>query len=586
MDKSGVLSRANTRYGAPCRTKADTASNKNLRGPLRLHRGPLRSASFGKPAQWAFLLALLLALGGAGCGPASQPVVIEPFELSVVVQWNEAALAAIRSGPPRPTVISRSMFMLHAAMYDAWAMYDATAVSLVIDPALRRPRAEHTPANKEAAVSQAAYQMLTRLFPIYEAKTRAFSRLMEQLGHQVVTLRDPQTPAGIGVIAARELLAAREADGSNAAQNFADVTSAVYPILYAPVNSAVPEATNAPTADGFNPNHWQPLRVPRGKLYDPQGYPIADPADPDSYDDQEFMTPHWGAVTPFALTSGSQFRPPAPARYGSDEPYTDAHGRTMSNDAAYRLQVQEVLEISANLTDDQKVMAEYWADGPRSETPPGHWNAIAHGVSFRDRHTLDEDVKLYFALNAALFDGGISCWDAKRAYDYVRPQSAIHHLYAGQRVAAWAGPDLGTRFIPAETWRPYQALDFVTPAFPEYVSGHSTFSAVAATVLRLFTGSDQFYDGVTVLAQDYNRDGVPDLLGQHIVPAGSNEFESGPMAFVVLQWETFSEAADEAGLSRLYGGIHFHDGDLRGRAMGREIGAQAYALAERYWSGK
>jgi hypothetical protein len=141
--------------------------------------------------------------------------------------------------------------------------------------------------------------------------------------------------------------------------------------------------------------------------------------------------------------------------------------------------------------------------------------------------------------------------------------------------------------MPAEEWRPYQQATFVTPPFAEYVSGHSTYSAAAAEVLNRFTGSNAFYDGRTILYfEDYNRDGVPDMLGQHLTPVGGNKFESSPAEVVVLQWPTFQDAADEAGLSRRYGGIHFQDGDLRAREMGTQIGAQAYQLAEKYWNGQ
>ena len=119
----------------------------------------------------------------------------------------------------------------------------------------------------------------------------------------------------------------------------------------------------------------------------------------------------------------------------------------------------------------------------------------------------------------------------------------------------------------------------------EYVSGHSTFSAAAAELFTLFTGSNQFYDGSTLILEDLNQDGVQDMLGQHVVLAGSHQIENGPVQPVVLRWETFQDAADQAGLSRLYGGIHFQDGDLRGREMGRHIGQQTFMLAEQYWTG-
>jgi hypothetical protein len=108
--------------------------------------------------------------------------------------------------------------------------------------------------------------------------------------------------------------------------------------------------------------------------------------------------PHWRRVTPFALTSSSQFRPPAPARYGT---------------RAYWAQAAEIVFRSATLNDRSKAIAVYWADGPSTETPPGHWMLVAQAVSARDRHTLDDDVKMFFALGNALLDASIAAWDCK-----------------------------------------------------------------------------------------------------------------------------------------------------------------------------
>ena len=506
-------------------------------------------------------------------------------EPSVVIKWNELMLAAVRNGPPRPTVIARSMFMVHTAMYDAWSAYDGTAEPVIPGYVVRQPVERHTEANQAAAVSQAAYQTLVALFPQYEQNTQSFSRLMAILGYDIVTGGDASTPAGIGYLAAQGVLDSRRDDGSNAANNYADITSDVYPDLYQPVNSADPTTGKVPGQAAFDPNHWQPLRVSTGVIFDAGGLPVIDANQPDSYRDQSFLTPHWGVVTPFALTSGDQFRPPPPPQLGSSEPYTDALGQTMTNDEAYKAQFNQVLNYSARLTDKMKCIAEYWADGPRSETPPGHWNALAHGISYRDQHSIGDDVKLYLALNGALFDASIAAWDAKRAYDSVRPVSAIRHLYNSQTVTAWAGPNQGAQEISGDQWQPYQALTFVTPAFAEYVSGHSTFSAAAAEVLTRFTGSNRFYDGETVLYDDFNRDGVPDMLGQHVINVGGNMFENSPEKVIVLQWDTFQQAAGEAGISRLYGGIHIQDGDRYGRRMGKQIAGQAFALAEQYWTG-
>jgi hypothetical protein len=252
---------------------------------------------------------------------------------------------------------------------------------------------------------------------------------------------------------------------------------------------------------------------------------------------------------PFALQDGWELRPEGPRRHP---------GRS------YLFQAEEILADSAGLTDEHKAIAEYWADGPGSETPPGHWCLHAQTVSARDGHGLDEDVKLFFALSGALLDAGIACWDAKRAYDSVRPITAVHFLFAGQEVVAWGGPGQGPRRIKGEDWRPYLA----TPPFGEHPSGHSTFSAAAAAVLARFTGSDRFGGGVTIAA-------------------GSSRVEAGtPAADVVLSWPTFSDAAEEAGRSRRYGGIHFQDADLVGRALGAMVGARVWEAAAELFAGR
>lgn len=222
------------------------------------------------------------------------------------------------------------------------------------------------------------------------------------------------------------------------------------------------------------------------------------------------------------------------------------------------------------LTEEQKVIAEYWSDGPKSELPPGHWCLFAQIVSERDRHTDDEDVKMFFALANAVSDAGIAAWDAKRAYDSERPITAIRYLMSGKTILGYGpeGPAGGLRPIAGEAWMPYQPATFPTPPFPEHVSGHSTFSAAAAEVLKLFTESDTFDASFTK-------------------PAHSMAFEPTlPSADLTLHWATFTEAADQAGISRVYGGIHFDNANTAGQELGRKVGAQVFEKAQKYWQGQ
>ncbi len=487
---------------------------------------------------------------------------------SLVAQWNEVLLEAIRSGGASPTETTYHLHLTSAAVYDAWAAYHPAASGHYSQ--LDRPESEHDLAHKAAAVSYAAYAMLSHFFPARQAQFDAF---MDQLGYdRSLTGTDPSTAAGLGNLAAQNVLAARSDDGSNAESGYADTTG------YEPVNSPDPADPSAPGGSDFDPNAWQPLRVPTGTVVDQNGVPIVDPDDPASYEDQIALTPHWGSVDAFALETGDQFRPEAPPELGNFDTYVDAAGNVTTYDQAWRDQFTEVLNASADLSTEQKVIAEYWADGPRTESPPGHWNQIAQDIALREGHGIDEDAKLFFAVNAAVFDAGIATWEAKFHYDFVRPQSAIRDLYFGQQVEAWGGPNMGTQTILGQEWQPYQNVTFVTPPFPEFVSGHSAFSMAAAHTIAAFVGSDQFYDGTT--QGNYDLDDVEgiDLLGQYVATelVFENWQDSEP---VVLQWDTLTEAAEEAGISRIYGGIHIQDGNLRALELGEQVAAQA----EIYW---
>lgn len=447
---------------------------------------------------------------------------------TIVTEWNDQTLEAIRVTHPGPPMVARMLAITNTAMFDAWAAYDKKAVGTRLGGTLRRPDFEHTNANKEKAMSYAAYRTLVDLFPSMKAN---FDAEMASRGYNINdTSTNLATPQGIGNVAAQAVINFRHNDGSNQLGNlnggapYSDYTG------YVPRN----------TWDNIsNPNAWQPLRTSDGA----GGFKI-----------QKFIAPHWGVVTPFALKAPDQFKVKSPAMYPSK---------------AYLQQAIEVVLYSAKLTDRQKVIAEYWADGPSSELPPGHWALFAKEVSNRDSHGINQDVKMFFALTNAIMDAGVITWDAKRSYDYVRPVTAIQYLFKGIKIPAWAGEGQGTKLINGEDWRPYQASTVVTPPFSEYYSGHSTFSAAGAEVLKLFTGSDNFGHSVTVAA-------------------GSSAVEPGlvPSAPVTLSWNTFTAAADEAGISRRYGGIHFIDGDMAGREVGRKVGKQAFNKAQEYISGK
>ncbi len=176
--------------------------------------------------------------------------------------------------------------------------------------------------------------------------------------------------------------------------------------------------------------------------------------------------------------------------------------------------------------------------------------------------------KLFFALANTLFDASIAAWDAKRVIDYVRPVTAIRHLFRGETIRAWGGHRHGgVSEMPGECWHPYQGEYFVTPPFAEYPSGHSVFSGAAAEILERFRGSKNF--GASA-----------------VFPAGSSKIEIGAPSYdVELHWDTFYTASRQAGMSRLYGGIHFERGNLDGLEMGEKVAEKVWNKCARLWNG-
>jgi len=437
---------------------------------------------------------------------------------NAVIQWNNAALDAIRVISPGPTIASRALAIMHTCMYDAWAAYDPHANPTRPNGILRQKQQKDV----TQAVSYAAYRAMMDLFP---SQATQFNALMQTLGFDPNNnSTDIRTQAGVGNVAAQAVISFRHTDGSNQLNGYADTTG------YVPVNTST--QVNDPT-------RWQPLLV-NGKV-------------------QQFTTPHWGTVTPFALTSGAQFRPGPPVQDAT------------SSD--YKSQADQIIQYSATLNDTTKTIADYWANGPHSETPPGHWELFAQFfaaqfISQKKHHALGDDVMLFFAVANAVFDAGIACWECKRFYDSVRPITAVRFLYAGSQINAWGGIGKGTVSMDGSQWLPYQEATVVTPPFPEYVSGHSTFSAAGAYILQQLSPDGTFGDSFTA-------------------QPGSSQIEPGfaPTQSVTLSWPTFTAAADEAGISRRYGGIHFEQGDLTGRALGKQIGAQVGAKALGYISG-
>ena len=427
---------------------------------------------------------------------------------SNVVLWNRAMLQAVQNTVMPVTIAARALAMVHEAIYNAWAHYDRWAY--FTQPWLRkRGSAEWNSINKRVAISHAAHGVLTELFPTQVQAL--FDPLLQASIADAWQSYGGWQAGNVGRDVAWRVINARNNDGANmrgdlAPGAYSDWTG------YRSVNT--PDLVT-------DIDRWQPLRLPNAA-----GVLTV----------QTFLTPHWGRVKPFALRSGAAFRP------------------SLSPRGATQAEIDEVLRLSAALDDRSKALGDFFAQNPGAVTPPGQWLQIAEQVSQIDCNDLDRDVKLFFTTAQAGLDASIAAWDAKRFHDQSRPATVIPIRYRGQSIRAWGGPGKGTQTILGENWIPWQRPSNRSPPFPDFVSGHSTFSAACATAIARVRGSD----AVTLTAT---------------VPKGAFRTDPGlPVADVTFIWRSLSEAADAAGYSRRVTGIHWERSDLSGRVLGRQVG--------------
>ena len=497
----------------------------------------------------------------AGNGPA-WPIdtwgATQPQTDSVVLKWNEQLLQTIRDNPggTGPTVAARSLGVLNTSMYDAWAAYDAVAVATRRDGGWQRqPAEDRTPTNKDKAISYAAYRTLVALFPYRR------SIYLAALGGSDT---DSSPAAGVGTAAAQANVKFRWTDGSNPTVDTKNTDDPYDDTVSYPCGmpgSCFYSSTRTWDAE-IDPWHWQPLCVltPAGVTAGKPTRPADGKCVAPNYAVQAPLTPQWSNVISFGPLNPETRLP----KEFDNAPFNPPKLASGEYDPA---DIDTALRDTSNLTDVEKVTAEYWADGPGSEFPPGHMAVFAQALSRQHGNTLDQDMKLFFALGNALMDASISAWAVKYDQDFWRPVCAIRQRYKDKMVNSWLGPGKGYGKVLGQNWQPYQALNVVTPPFPEYVSGHSTFSAAGRTVLVSFFGSDAFNAKVTIKAR-------------------TSKIESNvPAKDVILSWNTLSAAADQAGMSRRYGGIHFKSGDEHGRALGRVIGYNDWLKAQTYFDG-
>lgn len=565
-----------------------------------------------------------------------------PADVSIARFWNELTLASIRRAMPEPTVHARNLYHLSLAVHDAWAATQDDVAGLILDVSF------DDPSEVDALVSYAAYRLLVHRYAHRRGgavSVACFDQALEALG-----LARPETSdaaaADVGTRIGQAVIDAFARDGSLEHLDYQDAS-------WRSVNPSL--VIDEPGIDLDDPDRWQPLDL---------AIAITQNGLAESSGPQRYIGPHWGSVVPFALRLDVEDAPsldsgPGPRMASPDMGAwaLDVLRRTAWLDVDDGVFIDISPGARGNVPlgdwvgsghpanpatgapyapqrvrrgDFGRVLAEHWADGPDSETPPGHWNVLAHRAFDDPRFerrwmgegpVLDRltwDVRALLVLNGALHDAAVIAWGVKRTSEGARPISLIRWMASlGQRsepsaadyhpdglpleeglveritsettrpggrhaalrghegeLAVWTWPGEPAerhvrrspfRWMRAVEWVPYQPRTFVTPAFPGFVSGHSTFSRTAADVLTGITGSAF----------------VPGGIQEYVAPAGRGlHFEHGPTEDIRLAWATWQDAADQAGESRIWGGIHILPDDLVGRRLGAAIAVRALAWAD------
>jgi len=617
-------------------------------------------------------------------------------DFSIARFWNELLLEAIRNDFARPTVHARNLFHTSAAMYDSWAIYDEVALPYFLGNTVHGfttpfdgfTSIEDATESVKKTISYAAYRILRHRFiasPGGDETLETFDDLMNLLGYDTsFDSVDYSTgnPAALGNYIADKIIEFGLQDGSNEGLEYGN-------LYYEPVNDPlIPDLEGNPNIT--DPNRWQPLSL---EVFIDQSGNILEETTPE-FLSPEWGNALPFSLTNDDLSTFSRdgdnynvfYDPGAPPYIGDDVEESDLYKwgfslvsvwqshldptdgvmwdispRSIGNidssqfptefsdyDQFYNLMDGGDISVGHATNpvtgqayepqlvprgDYTRILAEFWADGPDSETPPGHWFTILNYVSDNPLlekkingegetvSNLEWDVKTYFALGGAMHDSAIAAWGVKGWYDYIRPISAIRYMAdQGQstdntlsnynangiplieglievvqaddplvdihpdnegkiKLYTWRGHTYienteedvaGVGWILAENWWPYQRPSFVTPPFAGYVSGHSTYSRAAAEMMTQLTGSAFFPGGIGEFEAKENEFLV---------------FEDGPSQDVILQWATYRDASDQCSLSRIWGGIHPPMDDIPGRLIGEQIGNEAYELAEVYFNG-
>ena len=591
---------------------------------------------------------------------------------SIARVWNEQLLWAIRLDSARPTVHARNLYHFAVTMWDIWAAFDEGAKGVIYNG--KASSADIAGARKEA-MSYAAHRFLLWRFkhsPNFIQTESSANRKMTELGYHVDldgSAANLSASAKLGILVADTVINYGLSDGANEKNGYRNEH-------YQPVNKSL-DPTQPGNPQMQDSDRWQPLDIPNfvGQSGEQEeNYP-------------PFIGPEWGNVKPFSLTESDAV---AKTREGKTyQVYLDSGPPPSLNDvdtmAEYQSSFAQVIVYSGRLdpndglvidispanrgnnsigTNDGsgyplnpvsnkpydaewvlagdyfRVLAEFWADGPQSETPPGHWFVMLNFISDRlidnkkfegkgkRLDDLEWDVKAYLALGGAMHDAAIAAWSNKGWYDYPRPVSAIRYMCDQGQSSDTTLPNYHPKGMPLKLGSiELITTDSILPGQKHHHLRGEENEHIGKIAVKAWRGPDFIKDKKQDIAEvgwilcgnwwPYQRPNFVTppfagyvsghstfsraaaeiltlITGSPFFPGGYAyfiiekdkflKFEKGPSKSFHLPWATYQDAADESAISRIYGGIHPSIDDIPGRKMGYFIGHQAFAKARTFFA--
>jgi hypothetical protein len=465
-----------------------------------------------------------------------------------VSDWMELVLKKVAQAKMGPTVTTRWIFIASHLIYNSYQFIsgDKSPVDTLYWTSSEKGQISETPLSYTASWIEIACQYA---IPILIRNYMNVPLGEEEIGvliakHQPLVMINHDSMERLKVLL-WDYLQARDGDGWRNTMTFNGTLPNGSNVIYAD-NSVNQDLRTLP-----QPNLWTPLSIGGST--------------------KNYLTPEWGTANKGVL---------------SDADFSDLLAKTnrlVPSQSQYEKEMKEVSDITSKLTDEEKMIAEYWAGGPGTVTPPGMFTVFLDIYIRSNQVNLIDEIKNYTILGAGLYQSSISCWRLKRDHLQARPVQKLRQMQYGQAISEpWNSKTLG------QYWLPYQELNFVTPPFPDFPSGHSTFGASTAKIFSYLFKSN-FID----LKMPVCNDVVVSLLSPSLTSSGTENFamnnffllpntstvESNvPSCALSLKYPDWNSMSEACGISRVYGGIHVQSSNFAGQYLGNMIGDKIWEM--------